>query len=303
MPTYNNNDFKVTFGTDNLPLSAIQDGVASDGSPIWSLAVSANVVSGGGGDASAANQVITNTEIGAINETAPTTDTDASGLNGLLKRLNAKVTALTSLFPTSIGQKTSVNSLSVALASDQVLSLSNSTAQIGKVGGNTAKVSAYFQRPNDSIAYAAKDAVASSASTPTYLTFTNLPRISGGSGYITKALIVSGYIGISLRLWLYANLPLTIDFATPTQNIVGVVDNTQFTLRIENTYVGYIDFPPLATEGDGGDGSHRTFAQWTGAPIAFVASDTNLYGLLEVRSAFDASGGGDFFIELTAEQN
>lgn len=49
---------------------------------------------GGGGDASAANQVTGNTNIGATNETAAASDTATSGLNGLIKRLLARVTVL-----------------------------------------------------------------------------------------------------------------------------------------------------------------------------------------------------------------
>ena len=68
---------------------------------------------GGGGDASAANQVtgnnslssidgkltITNTELGATNESAATGDTSTSGLNGLFKRLLQRVT----VFITNLG--------------------------------------------------------------------------------------------------------------------------------------------------------------------------------------------------------
>lgn len=44
----------------------------------------------GGGDASAANQVTGNANIGATNETTAASDTATSGLNGLIKRLLAR---------------------------------------------------------------------------------------------------------------------------------------------------------------------------------------------------------------------
>lgn len=56
--------------------------------------------------------------IGATNETSAAADNSTSGLNGLIKRLNARITSLIALFPASLGQKTSANSMSVVLASD-----------------------------------------------------------------------------------------------------------------------------------------------------------------------------------------
>jgi hypothetical protein len=56
---------------------------------------------GGGGDASAANQTtqitaanLTNTELGALTETAPASDTASSGLNGRLQRIAQRLTSL-----------------------------------------------------------------------------------------------------------------------------------------------------------------------------------------------------------------
>lgn len=57
--------------------------------------------------------------IGAVTETAPGTDTASSGLNGRLQRIAQRITSLISLFPASIGQKTSANSFAVTIASDQ----------------------------------------------------------------------------------------------------------------------------------------------------------------------------------------
>jgi hypothetical protein len=57
--------------------------------------------------------------IGAVNETAPASDTASSGLNGRLQRIAQRITSLIGLFPTSLGQKTMANSLAVVIASDQ----------------------------------------------------------------------------------------------------------------------------------------------------------------------------------------
>lgn len=58
-------------------------------------------------------------QLGAINETAPATDTASSGLNGRLQRIAQRLTSLIALLPSSIGQKVKTDSLSVTLASDQ----------------------------------------------------------------------------------------------------------------------------------------------------------------------------------------
>jgi hypothetical protein len=57
--------------------------------------------------------------IGAVNETAPANDTASSGLNGRLQRIAQRITSLIALLPSTIGQKTKADSLSVTLASDQ----------------------------------------------------------------------------------------------------------------------------------------------------------------------------------------
>ena len=56
---------------------------------------------------------------GAVTETAPTTDTASSGLNGRLQRIAQRITSLIALLPTALGQSTMANSLRVVIASDQ----------------------------------------------------------------------------------------------------------------------------------------------------------------------------------------
>lgn len=73
-----------------------------------------------------ASVATTDVLIGAINETAPASDTASSGLNGRLQRIAQRITAsiaslasLIALFPTSLGQKAMAASLAVTVASDQ----------------------------------------------------------------------------------------------------------------------------------------------------------------------------------------
>lgn len=56
--------------------------------------------------------------VGDLVETAPTSDTASSGLNGRLQRIAQRLTSLIALLPTSLGTKTAAASLAVTLASD-----------------------------------------------------------------------------------------------------------------------------------------------------------------------------------------
>lgn len=71
------------------------------------------VTSGGGGDASAANQAAANSLLGAATETAPASDTASSGLNGRLQRVAQRLTALIAAIgtPLQAGGAVSVSNL------------------------------------------------------------------------------------------------------------------------------------------------------------------------------------------------
>lgn len=77
--------------------------------------------------------------IGAVDETAPASDTASSGLNGRLQRIAQRITSLIALFPTSLGQKTMANSLAVVVASDQtVIPISDNSSSLTVDGSVTA---------------------------------------------------------------------------------------------------------------------------------------------------------------------
>lgn len=59
--------------------------------------------------------------VGSLTETAPTNDTNSSGLNGRLQRIAQRLTSLIALIPASLGQKTKATSFAVTLASDEDL--------------------------------------------------------------------------------------------------------------------------------------------------------------------------------------
>lgn len=85
------------------------------------------------GAATSANQTTTHTRLGDLTEAAPASDTASSGLNGRLQRIAQRLTSLISLFPSSIGQKTSANSLAVVLPSDQVVPTRENALSAGTV--------------------------------------------------------------------------------------------------------------------------------------------------------------------------
>ena len=71
------------------------------------------------GMATATNQTTIATNIGDTNETAAANDTAVSGLNGLTKRLLARMTTLLAGMPASLGQALMAASFPVAIASNQ----------------------------------------------------------------------------------------------------------------------------------------------------------------------------------------
>jgi hypothetical protein len=96
-------------------------------------------LSGGGGDASAENQVEEQVLIGAVDETAPASDTASSGLNGRLQRIAQRLTSLIALLPASLGIKTAAASLSVAPASDASFVVAGGVAAAATDSGNPVK--------------------------------------------------------------------------------------------------------------------------------------------------------------------
>lgn len=165
---------------------------------------------------------------------------------------------------------------------------------LGEVGGRTVVASASFTRPADTTAYTAKDTVSNSTSVPTVLTFSNLARIAGGSGYITKARLLTNQSTNTarFRLHLYHTAPTAIN------------DNSPFTLLWANRAirVGYIDFDAATTEGTGSD-SASALNSVIRLAFSCTSASRTLYGALEAIDAFTPASGQEFFAELTAELN
>ena len=90
------------------------------------------------GAALESTQVANGVLLGAVNETAPASDTASSGLNGRLQRVAQRITSLIALLPTSLGSKTSVNSFAVVVASDQAAIATKAPVNSAGSAANTA---------------------------------------------------------------------------------------------------------------------------------------------------------------------
>jgi hypothetical protein len=188
----------------------------------------------------AANGVL----IGAVNETAPATDTASSGMNGRLQRIAQR---LTTLLP--VGQTTKAASLGVALASDQFPNAAESAP-----AATTITVGAY----------AALDQVG------TLLTFTNMVSTAGNACRIDEMHILSkANVGAALQLWLFN--------AAPTLTSPGDNNAWQPTDGDMATCVGIIDSGPYYV------GSATTLNQFSTRKVDKVcvtSGSTSLFGYL-----------------------
>ena len=158
------------------------------------------------------------------------------------------------------------------------------------------KVVAEFTRPSDTTAYAAKDVISDSTSSPTYMTFPNPVRTNSAGGYVVKARIMSdstapSTASVVFKLHLFHTAPTAIN------------DNTAYTMLYanRNKRIVVITFPAAATEGTGSDSCHARVSNDT---VAFLVDDSSnvLYGILETDTAFPPASGQRFYVELIIDQ-
>lgn len=181
-----------------------------------------------------------------------------------------------------------------AAAADPALVVSASPNSVQTVGGTTPSISVEITRPADTTAYTANDAVNTSTSSPTFITFANAVRTASGTAYITKARLVTNQLGCTaqFRLWLFS-----ANTATLTN------DNTALAIMYADAAIrlGYIDFPALAAEGGGTDCATAQVIDIR-MKIAGDASKA-VYGLLETKTGFTPASGQKFTVILTPDQN
>ncbi len=159
------------------------------------------------------------------------------------------------------------------------------------VATQCAIIAANFARPADTTAYAVNDAVSNHATAPAIITFVDMARVAGGSGYIVKAELCTDQAACiaAFRLHLF------------TTSVTPINDNAAHTALWANraSRVGFIDFPAVAQEGSG---STSAFALWVGQ-LLYVADATSLYGLLQTKSIFTPASAQNFSIRLGVDRN
>lgn len=164
---------------------------------------------------------------------------------------------------------------------------------------NSAVVSVELTRPADTTAYAAKDVISDSTSSPSVLTFANFARVNEGSGMIIRARLMTHQKTntASYRLHLFHTAPPAIN------------DNSPYTLLYANAAnrIGAVDFGAMATEDatnstaaasmrPSADGGYPTPNLWFQA----TSGSRAIYGILETLSAFTPASGQKFTVELAA---
>jgi len=182
--------------------------------------------------------------------------------------------------------------VAVSSGSVDVTTLPAGEVHLGEVGGKGSVVAVTLTRPNDTNAYAAKDAVSDSTGSPTVLTFTNVARVNAGTGYIVKGrLLTDQSTNVArFRLHLFNVSPTAIN------------DNAAYTLLWANRAgrLGYIDFDACQTEGTGSDCA-SSLNDTVRLHFAAAAAFRTLYGLLETLDAFTPAAEQNLYIELSAE--
>lgn len=148
-----------------------------------------------------------------------------------------------------------------------------------------------FSRPADVTAYAAGDSVCNSTTAPVPMTFTNVPRISGGGGRIVGATLAkstAAAVGDSFDLIIGDTT-----FAVPN-------DNAVFSLSYASaiTLFNTIQFN-VAT--DLGPNNRLYVAQF--APIPFVCVTTSLFATLIARGAYVPGSAEQFTVRLLIDQD
>lgn len=211
----------------------------------------------------------------------------------------------------SIGSTTSIGEVEVTFPSAQPVTISGTPAvslsgnpgvtpqptesHLGEVGGNTGIVVATFSRPANTTNYSDGDVVGTSPAA--ILQFSNAARVNAGSGYITKARVVTSQATnqAAYRLHIYSVAP------------TAIADNAVNTILFNDAYkrVGYIDFQLPIMGGSGAVGSTGCEALAANIRIAFKcdAGTRHLYGVLETLTAFTPASGQSFYVELSIENN
>jgi hypothetical protein len=209
--------------------------------------------------------------LGPTNETAPASDTAASGLNGRLQRIAQRLTTMLTGIVLAAGEN-----------------------MIGKVVGIITNPTASVTRPNDTNAYAVGDLVANSvtAGSVTSPSWATATRVAAGNARILKTRLSktgTGVSGAAFRVHFFSVSPLP-----PTNG-----DNGVFVPAGAANHLGYMDIFSMIQCTDGAVGESPV-----GSDISFaLGSGQTIYALLEARGAYTPIANEVFTITPEIAQN
>jgi len=170
---------------------------------------------------------------------------------------------------------------------------------LGKVGSNTSVVGVEFTRPSDTTAYAARDVVCNSTSSPSSITFADFARVNQGSGIVIRARLFTDKKDVTaqFRLHLFHTAP------------TAIADNSPYTLLYVNAAnrIGQVDFPAMGSEdptNSTASAAMRPAADGSSGPpnlwYQAASGSRAIYGVLETLSAFTPASGQKCYIQLAA---
>lgn len=169
--------------------------------------------------------------------------------------------------------------------------LLDGTSHIGKVGSTIAAISATFNRPADTTAYASGDLVANSttAASVTPLTFATAARVAAGSLTIKRVKLKKSNTSIT-------NAQFRIHFYTVSPTGVVNGDNGAWSTN-DNTYLGSVDITMDRSMVDSANGIVAA-----DIPIKLPSGQT-IYALLEARAAYAPASAETFTLYLDVIQD
>ena len=172
-------------------------------------------------------------------------------------------------------------------------------AQQGTVNtdfGSSRIVTIQFNRPANTTAYAANDAVTNSASAGVPIPFARAARYFGGSGYVTSVTLTSdtaNAANATFDLILYSD---SAGIATPADNAAFPLDSTNASKRI-----GIVTLS-LQTYGTGSTAAIGT-ATNLNIPFQCASYSNHIYGILVAKAAYQPKHTGRFTIRISFERN
>lgn len=225
-------------------------------------------------------------QVGATDETAPVSDTAAAGLNGRLQRIAQRLTSLIALLPASLGAKTGAASLSIVPASDANI----------LVGGYAVNPTASFSRPADTTQYAVGDLVANTTTagsvTPLSLV---IARAANGSAMLRRLTLRKSGVSLTnavFRVHLFRQATITCSNG----------DNGAFLTNQLANYIGAFDvtMDRAFTDGAYGAGVPVNGSDMT---IALSGGVDYVRALVEARGAYPPASAETFTVGLEVIQN